>query len=80
MPFWKEILRDEFYKNIESGICELLRPSSLGKSEAEIKSIMADVQANITIIEKLHYLVENGDKSAQELELIKEMERQKAKK
>jgi len=61
---WRDVWREEIVKNIKSGLAEMLRPSTLGKSETEIKATLARTQAFMSIIADMRYKVEDGEQSA----------------
>lgn len=68
--FWQDIERDRIVNTLQEGIGTLLRPSALSMSEVEIKVILAKVQANLSAVADMRWMVDEGDKAAIELERI----------
>src|SRR3990167_11084753 len=64
---WLEFHRPIIYNSIESGIGRLVR-DGLTMTESDIKSVIAEMRANLSIIVEMRYAVETGEESGMKLE------------
>ena len=64
---WQVDMREKIQDALRNGFGKLLRPTSLHMTEAEIKSVMAEMQAYLSIIQFIVYNLEEGEDAARKL-------------
>jgi len=68
---WQKVLRPKITATLREGFGKLLREEALHMTEAQLKTIIAEMRANISIIADMKYLIESGDDAARRIDKIK---------
>lgn len=66
---WLEFQRPIIYNSLESGIGRLVR-DGLTMSETDIKSLIAEMRANLNTIIEMRFAVESGEEAGMKLEVM----------
>ena len=66
---WQDIVKTEVEASSEQGILTLIR-DGLTLTEGQIKAIICDFRSPLSLIGKLEYIMDDGDKASAQLALL----------
>ena len=66
---WQDIVKTEVEASLEQGILTLIR-DGLTLTEGQIKAIICDIRSPLSLIGKLEYIMDDGDKATEQIILL----------